>query len=134
MTPTPSQPSEELVEAVAEACANDESARAIANKGGTVAFADMDRETRDFWRCVARAALAAMPAPQAEVEQLRERVRDYGDAIDFAAGHCGPEEAMAFLNDWRMDRADEWPGFVAYRERQRAALRTPPPSGDEHGR
>jgi hypothetical protein len=37
-----------------------------------------------------------------------------GDAIDFALGHCGPDEAFAFLDDWRANRADEWPGYVKW--------------------
>lgn len=37
-----------------------------------------------------------------------------GDAIDFALGHCGPDEAFAFLDDWRADRANEWPGYVKW--------------------
>jgi hypothetical protein len=37
-----------------------------------------------------------------------------GDAIDFALGHCGPDEALAFLDDWRADRANEWPGYVKW--------------------
>src|SRR5690606_679502 len=27
---------------------------------------------------------------------------------------CGPDEAFAFLDDWRADRANEWPGYVKW--------------------
>jgi hypothetical protein len=39
---------------------------------------------------------------------------DAGDAVDFACDHCGPEEALAFLEDWRGDRAGEWPGYMKW--------------------
>jgi hypothetical protein len=39
---------------------------------------------------------------------------DAGDALDFACDHCGPEEALAFLEDWRAGLADEWPGFMRW--------------------
>ena len=60
---------------------------------------------------------------------------DAGDAIDFAVGHCGPEEAIAFLDDWRADRAGEWPGYVSWLETQNrcaAISRATPPSVIEH--
>ena len=58
---------------------------------------------------------------------------DAGDAIDFAVGHCAPDEAVAFLDDWRSDRTDEWPGYVKWLATQRrgaaeAKARTPSPS------
>ena len=56
---TPPQATEEDVERVAKACANDSAARSIADKGGTVEFDDMEPETQDFWRYIARAAITA---------------------------------------------------------------------------
>lgn len=39
---------------------------------------------------------------------------DAGDAIDWACGHARAGEALAFLDDWRMDRADEWPEYMKW--------------------
>jgi hypothetical protein len=64
----------ELVERVAQTCANDRGARVIAGKADTVEFDDMDVETQDFWRCIAAAAIEELG-----VERLvaaLERIRD----------------------------------------------------------
>jgi hypothetical protein len=43
-----------------------------------------------------------------------------GDAIDFACDHIQwPAEAMEFLEDWRGDKASEWPGYVRWLAVQR---------------
>lgn len=48
-------------------------------------------------------------------EEWLEPLGDAGDAIDFACGHCAPDEAVAFLDDWRADRAGKyWPGYVRW--------------------
>lgn len=60
---------------------------------------------------------------------------DAGDAIDFALGHCEPEEALAFLDDWRADRVGIgiWPGYVKWLAHQRkcaAEAKARPASGE----
>jgi hypothetical protein len=59
---------------------------------------------------------------------------DAGDAIDFACGHCAPDEAIAFLEDWRSaphgSLADAWPGYMRWlkvqQEGAKAATLSPP--------
>jgi len=59
---------------------------------------------------------------------------DAGDAVDFACDHCEPEEALAFLEDWRSaphgDLAGAWPGYMRWLKVQqdgaRAAARSLP--------
>lgn len=53
----------QMVEVVAERLANDEAARAIAGKSDTVLFADMEAETQEFWRCLARVAISQQSVP-----------------------------------------------------------------------
>ena len=70
-------PSDELVEAMARAAADDPDARLIARKGDTVCFDDMDPETPEFWCCIARATLAvAEPAIRADERERAAKVLD----------------------------------------------------------
>jgi restriction alleviation protein, Lar family len=59
-TPAPAVSTDEIVEPLARAAADDPEARRIAAKCGTVCFDDMDAETQEFWRCIARAILSRL--------------------------------------------------------------------------
>lgn len=48
---------------------------------------------------------------------------DAGDAIDFALGHLDKSNVVAFLEDWREDRALEWSGYERWLEVQREGAR-----------
>lgn len=91
----------------------------------------------------ARAAITALQGVSTTVTEARPQ-GGAGDAIDFAADHCEPEEAIAFLNDWRSDLADErWPGYMkwlnfqrkcaAESKAERAAAPTAPVQDDDAG-
>jgi hypothetical protein len=45
---------------------------------------------------------------------------DAGDALDYALGHIPDRDyALSFLDDWRADRAVDWPGYVKWLGTQR---------------
>lgn len=81
----------------------------------------------------AERAIAAIEATRTQTDQPKlERLEakwlkwpdgDAGDAIDFACDHCAPDEALAFMNDWREGMAGEWPGYVSWLKTQRDGAR-----------
>lgn len=54
-----------------------------------------------------------------DIEKVARAQGGAGDAIDFACDHCGPDEAQAFLEDWRGEQADQWPGYIRWLKVQR---------------
>ena len=172
MTPTPSQPSEEMVELASAAFYS--AARGIGERNGytdAAPWEGVSNEEREQLRECVRAAIAAMPAPQAEVERaLLQKVLDYREGrkpFDFhrlpdddranvsfdawceieqsiraaiaamPAPQAVPQAEVETLAITLMETDGvprrRWSRSRARYERlARAALRTPPPSGDEH--
>jgi hypothetical protein len=73
---------------------------------------------------IAQAAIEALD-PSGEVERP---FGDAGDAIDFALDHTSDSFQMfCFLEDWRSDRAGEWPGYMKWLQTQRDGALTQKP-------
>lgn len=72
-----------------------------------------------------RAAIASIHDQDGlrEAHWKRWPLGDAGDAVDFACDHA--KEPVFFLEDWRADRAGEWPDYMKWLNHQRecAALK-----------
>jgi hypothetical protein len=71
---------------------------------------------------VERGVLAALSAADEWQPYWERPFGDAGDAIDFACGHCAPDEVVAFLEDWRSaphgNLAEAWPGYMEWLKAQ----------------
>ena len=124
MTPTPSQPSEEMVELASAAFYS--AARGIGERNGytdAAPWEGVSNEEREQLRECVRAALSAMPAPQAD---------HFADAGKMVPQAEVERLAVTLMETDGVPRRRWSRSRARYERLARAALRTPPPSGDEH--